>query len=161
MGNTLYNAFFAQQNKTINADAFDYYKKAIDPEQKKIGVFEIETNDFSKTEEIVEKMSKITAAAAVIDKSYLNDETQSNIITAIDHYMNKNGNLYNNRAILAQTDYFVFRINYGNVIPLLSIKNTQAAANREKLKTYIGTAANNSNPCYFVASCHLSQLYNI
>ena len=78
---------------------------------------------------------------------------QADVIVALENYLNENKN---DKIILSQTDYFVFK-NNSRMPPMLSIKNTQASANREKLNSKL--CENYKFTGYYVASCDLSKLW--
>ena len=86
----------------------------------------------------------------------IHNRIDTDIIPALTYYSHNNSKLYTNKAILAQTDYFVFKANYIDTVPLLLIKNTQAESNRIKFSY-------NSNPDanagYYTATCILSNLW--
>jgi len=151
MGNiagNLSNLMFQQvqsSQKTVNKQAFDYYRRpgnSIKPE----GIYEVETDDFSNIEDIRQKM------LALPDQDTIN-KMKADVIVALNNYLNENKN---DKIILSQTDYFVFK-NQARTPPMLSIKNTQAEANREKLKSTL--CENTKFTGYYVASCDLSKLW--
>ena len=144
MGNLSSLIFGSTPLKTVNKGAFDYYKRPCD--YVKQGVYEVETDDFSKIEDIRQKM-------LALPDQVITNEMREDVITALDNYLNENKN---EKIILSQTDYFVFK-NHSRTPPLLSIKNTQATANREKLSSNL--IEKNKFTGYFVASCDLSKLW--
>lgn len=129
-------------SKHINKLAFGYYKTSCI--EDKNAFVEILTDDFTKVEEIKEKIltnPKLHIVVGVAD----------DVIDALTYYLNNNPP--HDKIILSQTDLFIFKNRYD--LPMLSIKNTKAHENREKLST------NNKNkPAYFVASCDLSKLWD-
>jgi len=151
MGNFLYTIFFGQP-KTINEAAFDYRIRNTGHEHK--GVFEIETDDFTDKEDIRKRLLALPDPDNVI----LN-RVDIDIIPALTYYLQNDSNtskLYTNKVILSQTDYFVFKEKYDDVVALLVIKNTQAESNRIKLSTYY--IGNTSNDRIYTATCILSKL---
>jgi hypothetical protein len=155
MGNLLYHIFFAQP-KTINDAAFEYRKIKDDRLHK--AIFEIETEDFSDREDIRKKLKALPDPDKLI--TYKIDV---DIIPALRHYLNDDsdtGKLYTNRAILAQTDYFVFKTHYGEIIPLLRIRNTQAESNRVKFYATDKNKYEQNEPSVRnVATCNLTDLW--
>lgn len=154
MGN--FSSAFHQmvQNKPpINNAAFDYYRK--NGATIKQGAFEFETDDFTKIEEIRQKLLSLP------DQNAIAKHTED-ICVALTNYLN--GDKEKN-AILSQTDYFVFKTQH-NILPLLSIKNTKADANRNKLhQNNVTVHQNNLTETseliqyYYVAACDLSKLW--
>jgi hypothetical protein len=144
MGNYLYRTLF-EATQRINDGAFDYCKK-----QKTCQItalHEIETDDYTNFEGIRQKLLDLPADGTITQR------IDTDILPALKHYLNYDSKLYSNKTILSQTDYFIFQ----QRIPLLSIKNTQAAANRIKLQgTGLGTGTKDG---FFVASCNLNQLW--
>jgi len=106
----------------------------------------VETDDFSKIEEIRQKM------LALPDQDTIN-KMQADVIVALENYLNENKN---DKIILSQTDYFVFK-NNSRMPPMLSIKNIHASANRAKLKSTL--CENYKFTGCYVASCDLSKLW--
>lgn len=151
MGNiagNLSNLMFQQvqsSQKTVNKQAFNYYRRPGDY-IKSEGIFEVETDDFSKTEEIRKKLLDLPDL-------YVTSKIREDVIIALNNYLNENES---DKIILSQTDYFVFK-NQSRTPPMLSIKNTQAEANREKLKSTL--CENTKFTGYYVASCDLSKLW--
>ena len=151
MGNiagNLSNLMFQQvqsSQKTVNKHAFDYYRRPGDY-IKQEGIFEVETDDLSQTEEIRKKLLDLPDL-------YVTNKIREDVIIALNNYLNENES---DKIILSQTDYFVFK-NQSRTPPMLSIKNTQAEANREKLKSALGE--NYKFTGYYVASCDLSKLW--
>jgi hypothetical protein len=140
--------------KTINKLAFGYCKKSeIDD---KNAFVEILTDDFSKVEEIKEKI--LTNPKLHIINNSAGDSTPTasgiadDVIVALTYYLNNNPP--HDKIILSQTDLFLFK--NGPSLPVLCIKNTKAVENREKLFTN-----KNQSPLFFIASCDLSKLYYI
>jgi hypothetical protein len=156
MGNLLYHIFFAQP-KTINDAAFEYRRIKDDRLHK--AIFEIETEDFSDREDIRKKLKALPDPDKLI--TYKIDV---DIIPALRHYLQENSSgsskLYTNRAILAQTDYFVFKTHYGEIIPLLRIRNTQAESNRVKFYATDKNKYEQNEPSVRnVATCNLTDLW--
>ena len=128
-------------SKTINKLAFGYCSTS--SLENKNAFVEILTDDFSKVEEIKEKI-------LTNPKLHIVNGVADDVIDALTYYLNNNPP--HDKIILSQTDLFIFKNRYD--LPMLSIKNTKADENREKLST------NNKNkPAYFVASCDLSKLW--
>jgi len=150
MGNiagNLSNLMFQQvqsSQKTINKQAFNYYRRPGDY-IKLEGIFEVETDDFSKTEEIRKKLLDLPDL-------YVTSKIREDVIIALNNYLNENES---DKIILSQTQCFLFKTNAN--APFLSIKNTQAEANREKLKSTL--CENTKFTGYYVASCDLSKLW--
>ena len=135
-------------SKHINKLAFGYYKKSeIDD---KNAFVEILTDDFSKVDEIKEKI--LTNPKQHILNNSAGDAITDDVIAALTYYLNNNPP--NDKIILSQTDLFIFKNRHS--LPILCIKNTKAVENREKLST------NNSKnkPVFFIASCDLSKLWD-
>jgi len=152
MGNLLYHIFFAQP-KTINEAAFEYQKIKDDRLHK--AIFEIETEDFTDKEDIRKKLKALPDPDKLI--TYKIDV---DVIPALRYYLNDDSKLYTNRAILAQTDYFVFKSRYGEIIPLLRIRNTQAESNRVKMyATNKNKYEQNEPSVRNVATCNLTDLW--
>ena len=134
------------QTKTVNKQAFNYYRKPgdyIKPE----GIFEVETDDFSKSDEIQKKLLDLPDL-------YVTSKIREDVIIALNNYLNEHKP--NDKIILSQTDYFLFKTNAN--APFLSIKNTQAQSNRDKLNNS-KIVENNKGSGYYVASCDLSKLW--
>lgn len=147
MGNYLYRTLF-EATQRINDGAFDYCKER--QAWQHTALHEIETDDYTNFEGIRQQLLALPANSLQID---------TDILPALKHYLNHDSKLYSNKTLLSQTDYFIFE----KRIPLLSIKNTQAAANRSTLQgTGTGTTGtgttSNKNGC-FVAVCNLNQLW--
>ena len=158
MGNLLYRIFF-DQPKTVNDAAFEYRRIKDDRLQK--AIFEIETDDFTNKEDIRTKLKALPDPDKLI--TYKIDV---DIIPAIRHYLktdsnnSNNSNLYTNKAILSQTDYFVFKTHYGEIIPLLRIINTQAESNRVKFYATDKNKYEQNEPSMRnVATCILPYLW--
>ena len=149
MGNFLYTIFFGQP-KMINEAAFEYRRIKMSVEQK--AIFEIETEDFLDKEDIKKKLLALPDADNLI-----HNRIDTDIIPALTYYSHNNSKLYTNKAILAQTDYFVFKSNYIDPVALLLIKNTQAESNRIKF-SYNSNSAD-ANTVYYTATCILSNLW--
>lgn len=147
MGNLSSLLYQQVQTKTVNKQAFDYYKRPLCDSIKLKGMFEVETDDFSKIEDIRQKL------LALPDQDTIN-KMHEDVIVALDNYLNENKS---EKIILSQTDYFVFKT-HSTTSPLLSIKNTQAEVNRKKL--YPSNMKEHFNfSGYYVASCDLSKLW--
>lgn len=149
MGNFLYTIFFGQP-KMINEAAFEYRLRKTSVEQQ--AIFEIETEDFLNKEDIKKKLLALPDQDNII-----HNRIDIDIIPALLYYSHNNSKLYTNKAILGQTDYFVFKENYIDPVALLLIKNTQAEINRIKF-SYNSNAAD-ANSGYYVATCILSNLW--
>jgi hypothetical protein len=151
MGNLSSLMFGSTPLKTVNKGAFDYYGRPCDYKNSgdyvKQGVYEVETDDFSKIEDIRKKLLELS-------DQLITNEIREDVITALDNYLNTNKPC--NKIILSQTDYFVFT-KTNPKIPFLSIKNTQAEANREKLSVNVIETTKFTG--YYVASCDLSKLW--
>jgi len=129
-------------SKHINKLAFGYYKTSC--LEDKNAFVEILTDDFTKVEEIKEKIltnPKLHIVVGVAD----------DVIDALTYYLNNNPP--HDKIILSQTDLFLFKNGAG--LPVLCIKNTKAVENREKLFTN-----KNQSPLFFIASCDLSKLWD-
>ena len=129
------------QSKTINKQAFSYYKTSCIDDKN--AFVEILTDDFTKVEEIKEKIltnPKLHIVVGVAD----------DVIDALTYYLNNNPP--HDKIILSQTDLFIFKNRH---CPVLSIKNTKAEENREKLSR----STTKNKPSYYVASCDLSHLW--
>ena len=142
------------QSKTINKLAFGYCKKSeIDD---KNAFVEILTDDFSKVEEIKEKILTNPKLHILNNSACGRGQGGStpadDVIAALTYYLNNNPP--HDKIILSQTDLFLFK--NGASLPVLCIKNTKAVENREKLFTN-----KNQSPSFFIASCDLSKLYYI
>ena len=137
MGNFLYTIFFGQP-KMINEAAFEYRLRNTSVEQK--AIFEIETEDFLNKEDIKKKLLALPDPDNII-----HNRIDTDIIPALTYYSHNNSKLYTNKAILAQTDYFIFKANYIDTVALLLIKNTQAESNRIKFSYNSNTADANNN----------------
>ena len=148
MGNFLYTIFFGQP-KMINEAAFEYRLRNTSVEQK--AIFEIETEDFLNKEDIKKKL-----LAMPDPDNLIHNRIDTDIIPALTYYSHNNSKLYTNKAILAQTDYFIFKANYMDTVSLLLIKNTQAEINRIKLSYNSNPDANSG---YYTATCILSNLW--
>ena len=148
MGNFLYTIFFGQP-KMINEAAFEYRRIKMSVEQK--AIFEIETEDFLDKEDIKKKLLALPDADNLI-----HNRIDTDIIPALTYYSHNNSKLYTNKAILDQTDYFVFKTTYIDPVALLLIKNTQAESNRIKLSYNSNPDANTG---YYTATCILSNLW--
>ena len=151
MGNLSSLMFGPTPLKTVNKEAFNYYRRSGDYKNSgdyvKQGVYEVETDDFSKIEDIRKKLLELS-------DQVITNEIREDVITALDNYLNTNKPC--DKIILSQTDYFVFT-KTNPKFPFLSIKNTQAEANRKKIQVnIIGTS---QMPGYYVASCDLSKLW--
>jgi hypothetical protein len=152
MGNLLYHIFFAPP-KTINEAAFEYRKIKDDRLQK--AIFEIETEDFSDREDIKKKLLALPDPDKLI--TYKIDV---DIIPALRYYLKDDSKLYTNKAILSQTDYFVFKTHHGEIIPLLRIRNTQAESNRVKFYATDKNKYEENEPSMRnVATCNLTNLW--
>jgi hypothetical protein len=149
MGNFLYNVFFGQP-KIINEAAFEYRLIKTSVEQK--AIFEIETDDF-----IDKKGIKAKLLALPDPDNLIHNRIETDFIPALTYYLQNDSKLYTNKAILAQTDYFIFKANYIDTVPLLLIKNTQAESNRIKF-SYSNNIAD-ANAGYYTATCILSNLW--
>jgi len=141
MGNYLYTTLF-EPAKAINDAAFDYSKKKHDYTIN--ALMEIETDDFTAFETIRQKL-------LALDNENVTHRIDTHIMPGLKHYLHDDSKLYSNKAILSQTDFFIFK----HRIPLLCIKNTQAELNREKL----GSTDTKNNNVIFVASCDLTKLW--
>jgi len=172
MGNYLYSFFFQATNTVINDRSFEYRRRC--NEYKQDAMFEIEIDDFFNIDDIHQQLKTL----ADPDKLIAN-RIETDIIPALKYYLNDDSKLYTNKAILSQTDYFIFKLNYVNIVPLLQIKNRQAVNNREKLQStlYNSTTINdtinnattqtittqtslNNKPVFYIAVCYLSHLWN-
>lgn len=155
MGNFLYTIFFGQP-KMINETAFEYRLIKTSVEQK--AIFEIETIDFLDKEDIRKRL-----LALPDPDNLIHNRIETDFIPALTYYLHNSSNessiskLYTNKAILAQTDYFIFKANYIDTVPLLLIKNTQAESNCIKLRYSSNNSNNNSG--YYTATCILSHLW--
>lgn len=142
------------QSKTINKQAFNYYKTTSIEDIN--GIIEILTDDFSKVEEIKKKIL-INPKLHILNYSVGGRQGQvkstaavDDIIAALTDYLNTFKP--HNKIILSQTDVFIFKNRH--CLPVLCIKNTNAEENRKKL-----VVNNNNKTAYYVASCDLSQLW--
>jgi hypothetical protein len=142
MGNHLYKSLF-EATQRINENAFAYCKKQNVSQNE--ALFEIETDDFTNVADIRQKLQSLP------ETSIITKRIDTDILPALQYYLNQQDS---NKAILSQTDYFIFQ----QRIPLLSIKNTKAAANRITLAatTTNATALQAGN---YVASCDLNALW--
>ena len=136
----------------INEAAFEYRLRNTSVEQK--AIFEIETEDFLNKEDIKKKL-----LAMPDPDNLIHNRIDTDIIPALTYYSHNNSKLYTNKAILAQTDYFIFKANYMDTVALLLIKNTQAESNRIKFSYNSNTADANNNAGYYTATCILSNLW--
>ena len=149
MGNYLYlSRTLFQATQRINDGAFDYYKKE-NVSKNDETLFEIETDEFTNVTDIRQKLQSLSSSALVTSL------IDTDILPALQYYLNPDCP-YSNKALLAQTDYFIFK----KRIPLLSIKNTNAAANRSASAIANGAIANATQTGIFVASCDLNALWN-